>query len=60
MYKDGYGRADIWRENSKKGDLYKEETKLVRIEDINIDKIELSKKKKIIKKWSKKIYIYIT
>ena len=30
----------------EKSDLYREDTKLFKIEDINLDKIELSKKKK--------------
>ena len=39
--------------------LYREDTKLFKIEDINLDKIELSKKNKMTKRWSKKIIIYI-
>ena len=31
--------------------LYREDTKLFKIEDINLDKIELSKKNKMTKKW---------
>ena len=44
---------------AKKSDLYKEDTKLFRIEDINIYKIELSKKNKMTKKMPEKIIIYI-
>ena len=46
----------------EKSDLYREGTKLFKIEDINLDKIELSMKKKMAKKMVKRnyhIYIYI-
>ena len=44
----------------KKSYLYKNDTKLFRTEGINIDKIELSKEKKMTKKRSKKYRIYNT
>ena len=34
----------------EKSDLYREDTKLFKIEDINLDEIELSKKKKMTQK----------
>ena len=44
----------------EKSDLYREDTKLFRIEDVNLNKIELSKKKKMTKRNGQKNYhIYI-
>ena len=44
---------------AEKSNLYREDTKLFVIEDINLDKIELSKKKKMNKKMAEKIIIYL-
>ena len=44
---------------AEKSNLYREDTKLFVIEDINLDKIELSKKKKMNKKMVEKIIIYL-
>ena len=43
----------------EKSDLYRKDTKLFNTEDINLDKIELSMKKKMAKKLVLKINIYI-
>ena len=43
----------------EKSDLYRKDTKLFNTEDINLDKIELSMKKKMAKKLVIKINIYI-
>ena len=44
---------------AEKSNLYREDTKLFVIEDINLDKIELSKKKKMNKEMVEKIIIYL-
>ena len=44
----------------EKSDLYREDTNLFKIEDVNLNKIELSKKKKMTKRNGQKNYhIYI-
>ena len=43
----------------EKSDLYREDTNLFKIEDINLDKIELSKKKNDHKNGQKNCHIYI-